>query len=136
MTESPLVCTLTEPELRDRRAGLLRRVRERVAEARPLAAPAAPAISADPASPADLANPAIGVELRFAGGDEATIADVLELVRLESRCCAFLRFRVTLEPGHGPVVLEISGPPGAAEILAGELMAPGPAPARGRQSQG
>jgi hypothetical protein len=153
MTGPPIACTLTEPELRQRRAGLLRRVRDRVVETRPLAAAAAaiPAIpdrlaaAATPATPDALAAPADleavaapaapvspaaapapaatadGIELRFPGGDEATVADVLELVRLESRCCAFLRFRVTLEPGGGPVVLEISGPPGAAEILAGEL---------------
>jgi hypothetical protein len=112
MDAPPIVCTLTEPELRERRAGLLRRVRERVLEVRPAAA---------------------GVELRFAGDDETTVADVLELVRLESRCCAFLRFRVTLEPGNGPVVLEISGPPGAAQILIGELAAGAPPTGAGAQ---
>ena len=103
MTEPPIVCTLTAPELRERRAGLLRRVRGRVAEARPLAG-------------------GEGLELRFPG-DEATVADVLELVRLESRCCAFLRFLVTLEPAGGGVALEISGPPAGVEILAEELRA-------------
>lgn len=103
MDEVPLTCSLGAPEMRERRAGLLRRVRERVAAARPLAEPA-------------------GYELRFPG-DEATVADVLELVRLESRCCAFLRFRVTVEPGGGEVTLEVSGPPGGAAILAGELLA-------------
>jgi hypothetical protein len=112
MDVPPIACTLTEPELRERRVGLLRRVRERVLEVRPAAA---------------------GVELRFAGDDEATVADVLELVRLESRCCAFLRFRVTLEPGNGPVVLEISGPPGAAQILIGELAAGSPPTGAGAQ---
>ncbi len=107
-TPRPIACTLTEPELRERRAGLLRRVRERVLEVRRLG------------GPAEVATPA-GFELRFAG-DEATVADVLELVRLESRCCAFLRFRLTLEPAGGPLLLEISGPPGGAELLADELM--------------
>lgn len=102
MAEMPIVCTLTTPELRERRAGLLRRVRERLEEARPLAG-------------------GDGYELRFPG-DEETVAEVLELVRLESRCCAFLRFRVTLEPGGGAVTLEVSGPPGGAEVLAAELL--------------
>ena len=101
MTEPPIVCTLTAPELRERRAGLLQRVRQWLVEARPLGG-------------------AAGYELRFPG-DEATVADVLEMVRLESRCCAFLRFRVTLEPGGQAVAVEISGPPGGAEILLGEL---------------
>jgi hypothetical protein len=128
MDAPAIACTLTEPELRERRAGLLRRVRERVVAARPLAGEATAAAGAPAA--------AAGVELRFAGDDEAAVADVLELVRLESRCCAFLRFRVTLEPGGGPVVLEITGPPGAAEILAGELTATGPTPDRGRRPSG
>jgi hypothetical protein len=102
MAELPIVCTLSTPELRERRAGLLRRVRERLEEARPLAG-------------------GDGYELRFPG-DETTVGDVLELVRLESRCCAFLRFRVTLEPGGGAVTLEVSGPPGGAEVLAAELL--------------
>ncbi len=109
MTEPPIVCTLTTPELRERRDGLLRRVAARVLAARPLAGAGA------------------GWELRFPG-DEAAVADVLELVRLESRCCAFLRFRVTLEPAGGEVVLEVSGPPGGAEILVCELVPELPAP--------
>ncbi|HYL06799.1 MAG TPA: hypothetical protein VE075_12210 [Thermoanaerobaculia bacterium] len=102
MDAPPIACTLTAPELRERRAGLLQRVRQRLTEARPLAG-------------------AAGYELRFPG-DEATVADVLEMVRLESRCCAFLRFRVTLEPAGQAVAVEISGPPGGAEILVGELL--------------
>jgi hypothetical protein len=102
MDELPIVCTLTAPELRERRAGLLLRVRGRLVEARPLAGLA-------------------GYELSFPG-DEATVADVLEMVLLESRCCAFLRFRVTLEPGGRAVTVEISGPPGGAEVLLGELL--------------
>jgi len=102
VAEVPIVCTLSTPELRERRAGLLGRVRQRLDEARPLAG-------------------GDGYELRFPG-DEETVAEVLELVRLESRCCAFLRFRVTLEPGGGVVTLEVSGPPGGAEVLAAELL--------------
>ncbi|MBV8199970.1 MAG: hypothetical protein JOZ15_05030 [Acidobacteria bacterium] len=102
MDELPIVCTLTAPELRERRAGVLRRVRERLLGSRPLA-------------------DAAGCELRFPG-DDATVADVLEMVLLESRCCAFLRFRVTLEPGGRSAAVEITGPPGGAEILLAELL--------------
>ncbi|HLX08729.1 MAG TPA: hypothetical protein VKY89_12790 [Thermoanaerobaculia bacterium] len=109
MTEPPIVCTLTTPELRERRDGLLRRVGARMLASRPLA------------------DAGGGWELRFPG-DEAAVADVLELVRLESRCCAFLRFRVTLEPAGGEVALEVSGPPGGAEILVRELIPELPAP--------
>jgi hypothetical protein len=109
MDEPSIVCTLTERELRERREGLLRAVRERVLAARRL-----------PADPAEPTTAAAGLEVRFPG-DDATLAAVLEVVRLESRCCAFLRFRVTVEPGGAAVVLEISGPPGGAELLADEL---------------
>jgi hypothetical protein len=112
----PIVCTLTEPELRERRAGVLRRVRERVLEVRRLGGEPAPAGRSSPNT-----GSASGFELRFAA-DEATVAEVLELVRLESRCCAFLRFRVTLEPAGGPLLLKVTGPWGGAELLADELM--------------
>jgi hypothetical protein len=120
MAELPIVCALSTPELRERRAGLLRRVRERLEAARPLAG-----------GDGDWD----GYELRFPG-DEETVAEVLELVRLESRCCAFLRFRVTLEPGGGAVTLEVSGPPGGAEILAAELLPGDGAGPGGRGDQG
>jgi hypothetical protein len=106
---APIACTLTAPEMRARREGLLRRVRERIVEARPAAA----------AAMGD------AFELRFAG-DEETVAEVLDLVRLESRCCAFLRFRVTIEPRGAALLLEISGPPGGAAILAEELLPAAP----------
>ena len=180
--ETPIVCTLSAPELRRRRDGLLRQVREQVLGLRSLAGGAAalalaggaaalaregvpaalarevgaaalarevgaaalarevvPAALAREAVPAALAlaggaaalareavpacTPEAGwevFELRFAAA-EATVAAVLELVRLESRCCAFLRFRVTLEPAGGPVVLEIGGPAGGARLLLHEM---------------
>jgi hypothetical protein len=119
----PIVCTLTEPQLRERRAGLLRRVREQIVAVRP-ALPAGASAEHPPGAaasdgPATADRPA-GIELQFAA-DEATVADLFELVRLESRCCAFLRFRVTLEPAGGPVLLEVSGPPAGVELLAAEL---------------
>jgi hypothetical protein len=134
--ETPIVCTLSAPELRWRRDGLLRQVREQVLGLRRLAAagPAGPAASSGVASvpPAEAALASVaavaapgeagweGFELRFAAA-EATVAAVLELVRLESRCCAFLRFRVTLEPAGGPVLLEIGGPAGGARLLLHEM---------------
>jgi hypothetical protein len=102
----PIACTLTEPELRRRRAGLLAQVRARVTATR--------ALAGEPDGPGP------GFALTFAAGPEA-LPEVLELLRLESRCCPFLRFRLTVEAAGGPVVLEVTGPPGGAEILAAEL---------------
>ena len=126
--ETPIVCTLSAPELRRRRDGLLRQVREQVLGLRSLAGGAAAlALAGGAAALAREAVPACTpeagwevFELRFAAA-EATVAAVLELVRLESRCCAFLRFRVTLEPAGGPVVLEIGGPAGGARLLLHEM---------------
>ena len=45
----------------------------------------------------------------------------MTFVDLERRCCAFLRFELTVEPGGGPVWLELTGPPGTREFLQAEL---------------
>jgi len=35
----------------------------------------------------------------------------------ERRCCRFLRFRVTVEPDEGPMLLELTGPEGTRDFL-------------------
>ena len=50
--------------------------------------------------------------------DDALIAELAQLVSLERRCCPFLRFNIRVEPGNGPVWLEISGPRGTKDFLA------------------
>jgi hypothetical protein len=105
--QPPIACKLTEPELRQRRSGLLDEVRAWVTATRAL--------------PDEPGGPGPGFELTFADG-EAALPEVLELVRLESRCCPFLRFRLTVAPAGGPVVLQVTGPPRGAEILAAELL--------------
>lgn len=105
MTALPVACSLTEPELAVRRAGVLADVRLAREEARWLPD---------------------GVQLRFLPERVALLATFIEL---ERRCCAFLRFRLTVEPGGGPVWLELTGPPGTLEFLQAELAPPGPAAA-------
>src|SRR5262245_59841760 len=99
MAELPVACTLSEPELQARRAGVLSDVRRTQEEARWLPD---------------------GVALRFAAGPES-LALLATFIELERRCCAFLRFRLTVEPSGGPVWLELTGPPGTREFLAAEL---------------
>jgi hypothetical protein len=105
MAELPVACTLTEPELAARRAGVLTAIRRDQREARWLPD---------------------GVALRFAAGPDR-LATLATFIDLEHRCCAFLRFRLTVEPGGGPIWLELTGPPGTREFLAAELVASGPA---------
>ena len=99
MTDLPIACTLTERELAERRAGLLAALRRHRQEVRWLADGAAFRYTSDP----------------------AVLACLTEFVRLESQCCAFLRFRLTIEPGGGPVWLELTGPAGTREFLAAEV---------------
>jgi hypothetical protein len=102
MAGLPVACTLTEPELAARRTGVLARVRQSYEEAQ---------WRAD------------GVRLRFAA-DPERLAMLATFIDLERRCCAFLTFRLTVEPGGGPVWLELTGPPGTREFLAAELTSP------------
>jgi hypothetical protein len=99
MTELPVACTLSERELAERRAGLLSELRRHRQEARWLSD---------------------GVALRFPSGP-SVMAVLTEFIRLESQCCSFLRFQLTVEPGGGPVWLELSAPAGTRDFLAGEL---------------
>ncbi|HEX7183092.1 MAG TPA: hypothetical protein VF756_14715 [Thermoanaerobaculia bacterium] len=95
MTELPVACSLSDPELKEREAGTLRRVRERIEEVRELEA---------------------GYALRFAAEDGA-LEDLFEVIRLERKCCPFLRFGLVVPPGGEPVWLELTGPEGTKEFL-------------------
>src|SRR5262245_61913307 len=99
MADLPVACTLTEPELAARREGVLAAVRRAQQEARWLPE---------------------GVALRFAAAPEC-LAMLATFIDLERRCCAFLTFRLTVEPGGGPVWLELTGPTGTRAFLAAEL---------------
>lgn len=39
------------------------------------------------------------------------------VIDAEHRCCRFLGFRLLVEPGDGPVWLEVTGPEGAEDFL-------------------
>jgi len=106
MTELPVACALSERELAERRAALLTHLRRHRQEARWLAD---------------------GAALRFPSGP-SVMAVLTEFIRLESQCCSFLRFQLTVEPGGGPVWLELSGPPGTRDFLARELEPTGAPP--------
>lgn len=99
MSELPVACTLTERELGQRRAGLLAELRRHRQEVRWLPDGAAFRYSPDP----------------------VVLASLSEFVRLESQCCPFLRFQLTVEPAGGPLWLELTGPPGTREFLAAEV---------------
>jgi len=98
-TQLPVACTLNEPDLAKRRAGLFTDLARRRQEARWLAE---------------------GVILQYSP-EQGTLALLGEFIHLERQCCPFLRFQLTVEPGGGPTWLEMTGPPGTRDFLAHEI---------------
>ncbi len=102
MTQLSVACTLSEPDLAKRRAGLFADLSRRRQEARWLAE---------------------GITLRYSS-EQGTLALLGEFIQLESQCCPFLRFQLTVEPGGGPIWIELTGPAGTREFLAQEIGGP------------
>lgn len=103
MTHLPVACTLSQPDLARRRAGLFAELARRRQEVRWLSE---------------------GVALRYSP-EQGTLALLGEFIQLERQCCPFLRFQLTVEPGGGPIWLELTGPAGTREFLAHEVGDPG-----------
>jgi hypothetical protein len=99
MADLPVACTLDPDALAARRQGLLSKLL-RSAHAHQ-----------------ELPD---GHRLSFAATDE-TLAVIAKAVAAERRCCEFLRFQITVEPGGGPVLLELTGPQGTREFLSALL---------------
>lgn len=99
MPDLPIVCTLPDRELQERRDGLLAQL---------------VACATDRRFTED------GASFEFATSDEVT-ALLTQVLAAERQCCRFLRFRVTFEPDLGPITLEITGPGGTREFLEGAL---------------
>jgi hypothetical protein len=95
----PVACSLTEVELRERRGVLLEKAGRAVLELKELPD---------------------GYAYRFPETDE-WLDELTQIIRLERRCCPFLGFRLLVEPGGGPVWLELTGPPGTKDFLASLL---------------
>ena len=91
----PIACTLSESELRERRETVLQKVRSAVSEVR------------------EFEN---GYAYQFPSNEGMTL-ELARLIDLEHQCCPFLRFQLTIEPGEGPVWLEITGPEGTKDFL-------------------
>ncbi len=99
MSDHPIVCSLSENELVDRRDGVLKKLLDDRLETRELPD---------------------GLAFRFAPSSQ-NLRALLEVIDLERRCCPFLNFCLTVEAQDGPVWLELTGPTGTREMLASEL---------------
>jgi hypothetical protein len=95
MTDLPIACTLSPAALSARRQGLLSMLWRRAE---------------------DHVQFSDGHRLRFAASEE-TLSMIARTVEAERQCCRFLRFQITVEPDGGPILLELTGPPGTAEFI-------------------
>jgi hypothetical protein len=102
VTNSPIACTLSPAAIRARREGLLSELLRRATAHEELQD---------------------GHRLQFAAdaADEDALFTIARAVNAERECCRFLRFQVTVEPDGGPILLELSGPPGTREFLSALL---------------
>ncbi|HVQ36781.1 MAG TPA: hypothetical protein VMS31_04585 [Pyrinomonadaceae bacterium] len=91
----PIACILSDAELRQRRETILQKVRGAASAVQELESGYA------------YQFPASGVK----------IAELAHLIETERQCCPFLKFQLTIEPGEGPMQLEITGPAGTKEFL-------------------
>ena len=94
-SQLPVVCRLTDGEFGERRKVILATLTPAIIETQ---------------------EQADGFCYRFAAHDE-TLESLCEIVNLERKCCPFLRFRITAEPGDGDLLLEVTGPDGTKEFL-------------------
>ena len=96
MENLPVVCTLTPETMATRKAQLLPGLFRRAEE---------------------IESTEDGHRLRFAPSPE-TFQAIAAAIEAERRCCRFLRFDLTVEPGDGPFILTLSGPSGTREFVA------------------
>ena len=99
--DRPIVCSLDAASLAQRRAGLLGDLLRSAARRSDL--PGGLRITFEPSS--------------------ATLDLITRAIDAERQCCRFLRFQLIVEPDLGTFVLELTGPAGTREFLAGLLHA-------------
>jgi hypothetical protein len=93
----PLVCKLTTPELKHRRATVIAELKSLVKER---------------------TERDDGYAFQFKGSD-ANLDRLTEFIKTERMCCDFFTFQLTVNDTSA--VLDISGPPGAKEFLEKEV---------------
>jgi hypothetical protein len=91
----PVMCTLSDSEMREREASLLARFRSGVIAAEELAD---------------------GYSFRLPG-DRDWFAILAELIIAERECCRFLKFELRADPQMGPLTVRITGPDGTKAFL-------------------
>ena len=93
--KTPIACTLTAVELRDREAKLLAQFRSAIINTEEIQD---------------------GYAFHLPGEDQ-WIRLVVELIVAERECCPFLTFEVTALPNMGPIIVRVTGPAATKEFL-------------------
>ncbi len=91
----PIACTLTPAELAAMRNGLLPGLLDRARAREPMPG---------------------GFRWRF-DLEAGLVKEAAAVIDAKHRCCRFLRFLLLVEPGDGPVWLEVTGPEGTEDFL-------------------
>jgi hypothetical protein len=91
----PIACSLTPDALRAARAGLL------------------PGLAARAIAREATAD---GYRLTFTASSETWMA-IAQTVDAERQCCRWLTFEIAVGADGGPIVVTLSGPPGAREFI-------------------
>ena len=92
---TPITCSLTTAEFRNREAKFLAQFRSAVVEVEELQE---------------------GYSFRLPS-DAKWIMLVAELIVAERECCPFLTFELTAQPNMGPVSVRVTGPEGTKDLL-------------------
>jgi len=95
LDRTPIACSLTTGELRNREATLLALLRSAVLEIEELQE---------------------GFAVRLPG-DSKSIRLTAELIVAERECCPFLTFEISALPNMGPVIVRVVGPAATKEFL-------------------
>ena len=56
------------------------------------------------------------LRVRFAP-EPALLNELVQVVEQEQAYCSFLRFHILVEARGGPILLDVTGPPGTAQML-------------------
>ena len=100
--DTPIACSLTTAEFRNREAKLLAQFRSGIVEAEELQQ---------------------GYTFRFPS-DGKWITCVAELIVAERECCPFLTFELAALPNKAPLIVRVVGPPGAKHFVRALLWKP------------
>jgi hypothetical protein len=92
----PIICTLTEEELKERRRTILDAVGQ---------------------SALKVTSLPDGYVYSFEASSEI-LHQLTRLIDLERQCCPFLTFKVIVQGNGQPIRLEVTGPPAAKPIIA------------------